>query len=135
MKQFNKEIIYRFLYMWTSLFEILTLIMALMVYTSLNKSVPWYESSGAQFLAIPMIVIPILIVIGLLLYLLGRKYNIETINKRMPFYSAIVIFLPIATGSLNRIFIGIGVCISITLIIANFYLLVRHYKKTLICNK
>ena len=128
MEKKRIDIIKSIIYSVLNLFQIMVLGLALMIYTSLNKNLPWHDSCGMQFLIIPMIFVPALLVIGVGLIFLCKKYNINKLNIKLPFYSAVLIFIPILDGSLNRVLIAIGGWICVAPIIVTIYFVIIHFK-------
>ncbi|MCY6485756.1 hypothetical protein OW763_15635 [Clostridium aestuarii] len=117
------------IYTVLSLVEIVVLGFSLMIYTSLNKSLPWYDGCGMQFLVILIISVPLLLVIGVGLKILSKKYNIRRLNIKIPFLASISIAAPILLdGSLNRVLIAIGGCMCTVFIIITIYLVIVHFK-------
>ncbi|MCY6369473.1 hypothetical protein [Clostridium ganghwense] len=130
MEQKIRNITYTIL----NLSQIIVLLFALMIYTSFNKNLPWYESCGTQFLVIPIVCIPLLLMIGVGLKFLSKKYNMSSLNIKLPFYSAAAIFLPIILdlGMLSRVLVAIGALVCIALIIMTIYVITIHFKNFII---
>lgn len=112
-----------------TLFQIMILGLALMIYTSFNKNLPWYESCGTQFLVIPMICVPLLLLVGVGLKFLSEKYSISSLNIKLPFYAAAGIFLPIILdgGTLTRVLVAIGGLVCVMLIGMTIYVSIIHF--------
>lgn len=120
-----KKIIYGILH----IVMICTLLFSLMIYTSLNKSVPWYESCGIQFLTILMISVPILLIIGIALRFLNKKYMMQKKNLMLPFYALAGISLPILIdGTLSKITIFIGTVLCIGFIIQTVVIVISNFR-------
>ena len=125
MKQKTKSILYVIL----NLLYIAVMGFSLMIYTSLNKNLPWYESCGTQFLAIPIISVPVLLLVGVCLKILSRKYYINSLNIKLPFYTIIGVFLPlIIDGGLSKITITIGTFFCIVFIFTDIYVSIKTFK-------
>ncbi len=125
MKQKIKNIIYIIL----NLLYIGVMGFSLMIYTSLNKNLPWYESCGTQFLAIPILSVPLLLVVGICLKVLSRKYSINSLNIKLPFYTIIGIFLPlIIDGGLSKITIAFGTFFCVMFIFADMYVVINNFR-------
>ena len=60
---------------------LLALLFSLFILTSGFPCFSWHEESGAQMLAIPILVFPCLFIIGIMLFILGRFYHISPLNK------------------------------------------------------
>lgn len=104
----------KIIYMILHLIIMFALLFALMIYTSLNKSVPWYQSFGIQFLYILILCTPILLVAGIALQVLNTKYRMQKKDVMLPFYAAAGIALPLLmdeTLSEWTIFIGTTFCL------------------------
>lgn len=53
-----------------------------MIYTSLNKNLPWYEPCGMQFLVVLILYCPALIVVGIAQITLGKFVKMSKWTKR-----------------------------------------------------
>ncbi|CAH2214178.1 hypothetical protein [Tepidibacter aestuarii] len=102
---------------------------SLMIYTSLNKNLPWYESCGTQFLAIPILSVPILLVLGICLKVLSKKYAMSSLNIKVPFYTIMGMFLPLVIdGGLSKITIAIGTFFCVAFVFVDIYAVIRTFK-------
>jgi hypothetical protein len=117
-------------YMILNIVMICVLVFSLMIYTSLCKSLPWYDPCGTQFLAIIIISAPVLLIIGIILVFLDKKYTLQKINLILPFYALAGICLPILIdGSLSKITLSIGTILCISSIILTIVVFINHIRK------
>lgn len=86
----NFKIIYSTLY--SAL--ILMLVWAWVVYTSLYDVFPWYESSGMQLIATEVLISPVLLVIGIVMFGLNKHLKSKDGLVWLPFVSIIAVVLP-----------------------------------------
>lgn len=116
----QNSIFKKIIFVTINLLSILTLFIFLMIYTSLNKNMPWYDSCGMQFLVI-IILSPLLAIIGASLLALNKKLHFNKPNARFHFIAMFCTVVPlIVDGSLSTptLIIGGSFCvISIILII------------------
>lgn len=125
----NNHIIKSTIYSVLSIAQFLVLGFSLIIYTSLNKNLPWHESCGMQFITIFIISVPVLIIIGLGLLTLNKSYPVKRINIMLPFYAALGLGLPILIdGSLSKITITIGTILCVALIIFTIALPIVHFR-------
>lgn len=64
------------------------------IYASSYESLPWYEPSGMQFIILYIVYTPVLLVLTIALYILGKYREISIYNKIIPILSAIIIIIP-----------------------------------------
>ncbi|PAB60081.1 hypothetical protein [Anaeromicrobium sediminis] len=122
------DLIKKTAYIALHVIELLVLGFSLIIYTSLNKQLPWYESCGTQFLAIFMLSIPSLIFIGIGFIILNKKYELKKLNIKIPFYSAIGLGLPILIdGGLSKITITIGTFLCVMSILVTIAIMLVHF--------
>lgn len=120
-----KKIIYSAIQILIFLF----LVLALLIYTSQYSISPIYENSGIQFLIIPIICSPALILLGLILFLLKSKLKISNKILYFPFYSSLGIFIPlIIDGGLHKPTIFIGTLICLLFLIQSLLILFKYLK-------
>ena len=94
---------------------------SLMIFTSLVHSIPWYEPSGVQFLAILVLSVPGLLLLGIALLLYGKWIGASILNRSLPFIGAILLFvITLAGGSLDSWMqvAGSVVCVALALLVA-----------------
>lgn len=105
------------LYLLFNLLLLLVLLWSLMIYTSLEKGLPWYEPCGMQFLVIFCMSDPAFLVLGIALFILGRFYRMRLFNKLLPFIAIAGLSLPILIdGSLSRSTLLAGTLIGAVLV-------------------
>ncbi|MEA4986553.1 MAG: hypothetical protein VB095_00615 [Anaerovorax sp.] len=103
---------------------------ALMIYTSLNKNVPWYDAYGMQFLSIFIICVPILLVVGIALQILNTKYRIIKSDLLLPFYSSAGIAIPILIDEgLNDTTLTVGIICCFSSIILTIAFAINQFRK------
>ncbi|MCD3350763.1 hypothetical protein G8V03_07430 [Clostridium botulinum D/C] len=117
-------------YVILNIFMLLAVIFSVMIYTSLNPNLPWYESCGTQFLAIFLISDPMLGVIYsgfIILKVMGYKFT--KINFRLPIYILLGLSLPlIIDGRLGIVAICSGIVVCIISIIKIIVDIVTNFK-------
>lgn len=87
---------------------LLSFVMVLYIYISGFRYGPWYDPEGMQFLAIPMIIHPIFVVVGISLIFLGSSLPVGKLNVLIPFISVSFFYIesiPIL-GKLDFILFG-----------------------------
>jgi len=123
MKKTSKQIIFITL----SLFSLVFSLGSLMIYTSLFKGVPWYESCGLQFLGIFLWSDPGFLILGIALFILGRFIRISLFNRVLPLIAIVCLSLPILIDeSLSRITLLIGAAIGIIIFVATIVSTVKN---------
>lgn len=125
----KKIIAFTLLFTLKGLF-LLVVLWSMMIYTSLNKNLSWYDPCGMQFLAVLILSCPALIIIGCAQNFLCRSLNISSWSRRLPFVTCAGLALPILfDGGLGKIMQIIGTVICVTSIIAVIYLAVIDVKR------
>jgi len=103
--------------------QLLVLALALMVFTSLIKGVPWYEPCGLQVLAIWTRIAPALVVLGLLLLLIGLILPISKLSRALPFLGAAALSLAITCHW--KLLVILGVSATSALILSVIFVTIR----------
>lgn len=79
---------------------LLNIILVIVMYLSWNlyassyEGLPWYEPSGMQYIILYTVYAPVLLVITIALYLLGRYMKVFTYNMVIPALVSIIIIVP-----------------------------------------
>ena len=100
---------------------VLALLFSLFIISSCFSWIPWYEDCMMQLLVIPFIVSPLLLVVGIMLFILGKTYHIAPFNKWLPFI-AIGLLLFALLFSLQ-----IAALTNIVLCLLTIAITVRHF--------
>lgn len=100
----------------------LTIFFSEYIYSSYYSVFNWHENSGTQFLAILIISTPILLILSIIYYFLGKKNIVIGLNKNLPIISLVVFLAPLLIDlSLSYFLITIGAllgfCLCVTTII------------------
>lgn len=117
-------------YVILNVIMIADVLFSLMIYTSLNQNVKWYEACGTQFLAILIISVPILLVIFVGFIILSRLgYRLTKSNLGLPIYILLGISLPIIIdGGLGYIAIYSGITVCIVAIVKIIVDIIINFK-------
>jgi len=104
-----------------NLLLLLTLLFSLFIISSCFSWIPWYEDCMMQLLVIPFIVSPLLLVVGIMLFILGKTYHTAPLNKWFPFIAiGLLLFALLLT-------LRIAALINIVLCLLTIAITVRHF--------
>ncbi|MDA3730083.1 hypothetical protein PBV87_00960 [Niameybacter massiliensis] len=104
----------------------MTILLSEYVYTSYYPQVSWHENSGTQFLVIVMISVPMLLVLSIIYYFVGKKGVVKGLNKNLPLLALLVFMLPILLdGSLSFVLITIGTILGAILTLISIWSVVK----------
>ena len=130
MRNSNKNIIRIFAILSLSLLFILVVLWSMMIYTSLNKNLPWYEPCGMQFLAVLILSCPALIIIGCTQIVLAKALNTSIWTRILPFITCAGLALPILLeDGLGKTMQIIGTLFCAVSILGAVYLVVKDMKR------
>lgn len=108
----------------------ITIIFSEYVYSSHFDIFSWYENCGTQFLAIIIISVPILIVLSLIYYRLGKKGIVTGLNKNLPIIALMVFLLPLLLDlSLSDVLITIGFILGGILLLVSIFINIKYIIK------
>jgi hypothetical protein len=111
-----------------NLLLVTTIILSEYIYTSYYDIFSWHENSGIQFLSILMILAPILLLLSIVYYFLGKKGIVSGINKNLPVISLVIFLAPILLDtSLSTLLITIGTILGLILSIVSIVVLLKRF--------
>ncbi|HAT4246739.1 hypothetical protein QTH11_12925 [Clostridium perfringens] len=104
----------------------ITILFSEYIYTSYFSIFNWHENCGTQFLAILIISTPILLILSISYYFLGKKITITHLNKSLPIISLLVFLAPILLDtSLSYALITIGTLLGLILCLSSIILFLK----------
>lgn len=111
-----------------NLLLVTTIILSEYIYTSYYDIFSWHENSGIQFLSILMILAPILLLLSIVYYFLGKKGIVSGLNKNLPAISLVIFSAPILLDtSLSTLLITIGTILGLILSIVSIVVLLKSF--------
>lgn len=102
--------------------EILITYFGITIFISYIDYLPWYEDCGMQGMANLIIVAPILVIAGTIIFAIGRKLSVPRINLILPWVAICVLNIPFFFGVQDpEIYSGIvlGSLVLLTQVIFN----------------
>ncbi len=138
MLKFNKKIIKPFVLLGLTLLFILVVLWSMMIYTSLNKNLPWYEPCGMQFLAVWILSCPALIIIGCAQVVLAKSLNTSIWSRRLPFIASAGLAMPILFGDglgktmqiLGAVICAVSIAVALYLAVLDMKRIIKQLKET-----
>ncbi|MDM0472934.1 hypothetical protein QTH28_11720 [Clostridium perfringens] len=104
----------------------ITILFSEYIYTSYFSIFNWHENCGTQFLAILIVSTPILLILSISYYFLGKKITITYLNKSLPIISLLVFLAPILLDtSLSYALITIGTLLGLILCLSSIILFLK----------
>ncbi len=97
--------------------EVLITYFGISIYLSYLNYLPWYEKSGQQGLANLIIAAPILVIIGVIIFAIGRKLSVPRIIFLLPWVAICFLNIPFLFGVQNPV-IYTGIVLSSIVLLA-----------------